>query len=52
MELADEMILTSKFCMSGRVRGKEVTWGRWKWNENKMGYQAWVGWGSKREDWG
>jgi len=48
-ELADETILMSKFCTSGRVRGKEDDVGRWKWSRNKMGYRAWTGWGSKRE---
>jgi len=36
-ELADEMIFTSKFCMSSRVRGEEADVGGWRWNGKQDG---------------
>jgi len=42
-ELADEMIFTSKFCMSSRVRGEEADVGGVEVEWDKMGIRR--GWG-------
>ena len=50
MELADEMILMSKFCTSSGVRGEEDNTGEVQVEWEQDGVSGVGGWGSKRED--
>ena len=50
MELADEMVLTSKFYTSSGVGGEEVDVGEVKVECEQGGVSDVDGWGSKQED--